>query len=134
MTMSAALYIVLEDNDPGFETAVNGKALSDEEDALNKIAWDLNVTPLLEFFSGDTEEEVERMEYEGDPPKAEIPETQWFEPAEGLKTVKALLGYISEHPKAVANPTSVVSELTEFEDVLVQAHEYGLLWHLSVDY
>jgi hypothetical protein len=132
--MSSAFYIVLEDDEPGFDTQVGGKALSREEEAINKIAWDLKVTPLMEFYSVDTEGAMDLMEYEGDPSKAEIPETQWFDPEEGLKTVQALLHYISDHPNVVQNPGPVIDDLKDFEGVLEQAIVYGLHWHLSVDY
>jgi hypothetical protein len=132
--MSAALYIVLEDGEPGFETQVGGKALAREEDSLNAIARSLKVMPLMEFFSFDTEEAIELMEFEGDPSKADIPETQWFDAADGLKTVQTLLSYITSHPDSVGNTQAVIEDLTEFEEVLEQAQENGLTWHLSVDY
>ena len=103
-------------------------------DELNAIASDLNVTPLMQFYSTDTEEAIELMEFEGDPSDAAIPKTEWFEPSDGLKTIQALQRFIGEHPDLVSEATAIKSDLAEFESVLVQAQEHGLRWHLSVDY
>ncbi len=51
--MAASLYIVVEGEDPGFDTFVNGQALARNEDALERMAKQLRVAPLLEFFSAD---------------------------------------------------------------------------------
>jgi hypothetical protein len=52
-TMAASLYIVVEGEDPGYDIFVNGQALARNEDALERLAERLHVTPLLEFFSAD---------------------------------------------------------------------------------
>jgi hypothetical protein len=54
--MGAALYIVLEDNDPGFDAIVNGTALSKDIDALDDLASNIGVKPLMAFFSQNAEE------------------------------------------------------------------------------
>ena len=51
--MAASLYIVVEGEDPGFDIFVNGRALARNEDALERLAETLRVTPLLHFFSAD---------------------------------------------------------------------------------
>jgi hypothetical protein len=51
--MAASLYIVVEGEDPGFNIFVNGQALARNEDALERLAESLSVTPLLQFFSAD---------------------------------------------------------------------------------
>lgn len=51
--MAASLYIVVEGEDPGFDIFVNGHALARNEDALERLAERLKVSPLLEFFSAD---------------------------------------------------------------------------------
>ena len=51
--MPTSLYIVVEGEDPGFDIFVNGHALARNEDALERLAERLGVSPLLEFFSAD---------------------------------------------------------------------------------
>lgn len=51
--MAASLYIVVEGEDPGFDTFVNGHALARNEDALEQLAGSMHVAPLLQFFSAD---------------------------------------------------------------------------------
>ena len=48
--MAASIYIVVAGEDPGFDIFVNGHALARNEDALEKLAGRLKVSPLLEFF------------------------------------------------------------------------------------
>jgi len=47
------MYIVVEGEDPGFDTFVNGRSLARHEDALERLALRLGVRPLIEFFSAD---------------------------------------------------------------------------------
>ena len=47
------MYIVVEGEDPGFDTFVNGRALARHEDSLEKLAMSLGVRPLIDFFSAD---------------------------------------------------------------------------------
>jgi len=132
--MSAAFYIVVDSPDPGFETFVNGKALSRADAAVEAAALKAGVTPLREFFSasGDdmaalAEEFGEEMEAAGPPP-----EGQWFAPGDGLRTIKALLAGLESDPLALGE--GVREDLLEFEAVLQQAKDRELRWHLAVDY
>lgn len=52
--MSASLFIKL-DKEIGFDTFVDGKALSTALDMLDNLATQLRVKPLMEFFSTDPE-------------------------------------------------------------------------------
>lgn len=51
--MAASMYIVVEGEDPEFDIFVNGRALARHEAAVERLALDLGVKPLLEFFSAD---------------------------------------------------------------------------------
>jgi hypothetical protein len=52
-SMAASLYIVVEGEDPGYDIFVNGRWLARNEDAVERLALDLGVQPLIEFFSAD---------------------------------------------------------------------------------
>ena len=124
-----ALYIVLENKDPGFDPFVNGKALGRSEEQLAELATRLGVRPLMEFFSANPEEAREFARSQG-LGEVKIPEEQWFSPDEGLQTVCALLREVVN----MADLEAVKADLLEFESVLGQAQKKGIKWHLAVDF
>lgn len=135
--MAASLYIVVEGEDPGFDIFVNGHALARNEDALERLAERLKVSPLLDFFSADENSMALLLEQgAGNPDWARhLPEPQWFDAGRGLASVCALLDFFRESPTALGSETaSVVSELREYERVLLKAAHYGLRWHLAVSW
>jgi hypothetical protein len=135
--MAASLYIVVEGEDPGFDIFVNGHALARNEDALERLAERLRVTPMLEFFSADENSMALLLEQgAGNPDWAHhLPEPQWFDPGTGLVTVRALLEFLLASPTALGSETpAVVSELREYERVLRKTEERGLRWHLAVSW
>lgn len=135
--MAASLYIVVEGEDPGFDIFVNGHALARNEDALERLAERLKVSPLLEFFSADENSMALLLEQGAGNPEwvHHLPEPQWFDPCKGLLTVHALLAFLQAAPMALGSETaSVVSELREYERVLRKTAERGLRWHVAVSW
>lgn len=135
--MAASLYIVVEGEDPGFDIFVNGHALARNEDALERLAERLKVSPLLEFFSADENSMALLLEQgAGNPEWAHhLPEPQWFAASTGLVTVCALLDFLLRTPVALGSETpAVVSELREYQRVLRKTGEHGLRWHLAVSW
>ena len=133
--MSAALYIVLEEADPGFDTHVDGKALSHADTQLQALAQRLGVTPLMEFFSVDPEDMLaEAEEFDVGVTADEVPAEQWFSADAGLQTVQTLLAHLDANPGAIEAGPAVANELSTFQRVLEQARERGIRWHLAVDY
>jgi hypothetical protein len=135
--MPASLYIVVEGEDPGFDIFVNGQALARNEDALEKLAERLSVSPLLEYFSADENSMAMLLEQgAGNPDWAQhLPETQWFSASDGLVTVRALIGFLAETPVGFGSETrAVLSELREFEHVLSKTAQHGLRWNLAVSW
>ena len=135
--MAASLYIVVEGEDPGFDIFVNGHALARNEDALERLAESLAVTPLLQFFSADENSMCLLLEQgAGDPEWARhLPQPQWFDPADGLVTVRALIEFLSSTPVSFGSETlPVLGELREYERVLQKAMKYKVRWHLAVSW
>ena len=135
--MAASIYIVVAGEDPGFDIFVNGHALARNEDALEKLAGRLKVSPLLEFFSADENSMALLLEQgAGDPDWARnLPEPQWFSPSDGLQTVRALIQYLLEAPAALGSETQpVLLELREYERVLVKTEQRQQRWHLAVSW
>lgn len=135
--MAASLYIVVEGEDPGFDIFVNGHALARNEEALHQVAATLEVSPLLDFFSADENSMALLLEQgSGDPEWARnLPQPQWFMPAAGLVTVRALIDFLTATPVALGSETqSVLVELKEYERVLQKTEDHGLRWHLAASW
>ncbi len=135
--MAASLYIVVEGEDPGFDIFVNGHALARNEEALERLAATLQVTPLLEFFSADENSMALLLEQgTGNPEWARnLPQPQWFDAAEGLQTVRTVMEFLTSKPAAIGSETfPVLLELREYERVLQKTADRGLRWHLAASW
>lgn len=131
------MYIVVEGEDPGFDTFVNGRSLARHEDALEKLALALGVRPLIDFFSAD-ENSMALLIEEGAGDQEllrRLPPPQWYSPAEGLKTVEALLEALRDDPQQLGTEgKQVISELKEYAEVLAKTRDRGMRWHLAVSW
>lgn len=135
--MAASLYIVVEGEDPGFDIFVNGHALARNEDALERLAESLGVPPLLQFFSADENSMCVLLEQgAGDPDWARhLPDPQWYDPSQGLITVRALIEFLSTSPLSLGSETvPVLMELREYETVLGKTQRHHLRWHIAVSW
>src|SRR3954454_16155315 len=101
--MAASLYIVVEGEDPGFDIFVNGHALARNEDALERLAERVNVSPLLEVFFAAENSMALLLEQGGGSADwvHHLPDPQWFNPAEGLVSVCALGEFLQGSPAAL---------------------------------
>lgn len=130
-----AFYIVLDNDDPGFEVFVNGKALARKAEKLDDLASDLVVRQLSGFFSQNPNELRDFMEDLGaEVDQNEIPGEEWFSAAEGLETVHALLAHYEHSAERLGEDDALVQDLREFERVLTEAAQNGIRWHLAVDF
>jgi len=125
--MGVALYPVFEGVNDGWPDDVNGKCLSRASDRLDWVAKREKVRPLMDFFSltpdQATGEGVEDVYTE-----------VWFDPVDGLKTVRALLKYVCVDGRKIENLNCVREDLEAFERRLLEAAEKNVRWHLVVDY
>ncbi len=131
------MYIVVQGEDPGFDTYVNGRSLARHEDALERLALRLGVRPLLEFFSAD-ENSMSLLIEEGAGNQElirRLPPPQWYSPEDGLVTVRALLEALREEPQVLGTEGGqVLSELREYLVVLEKTEARGMRWHLAVSW
>src|SRR5689334_6876947 len=136
--MSAAFFIVLDRADPGFDTTVNGKFLSQDASRLRKIARLLKLPAIEDFVSYSPEEARGMMEDLGCDPSdiegAELPEQKWYEAQEGLDWVSKVRDYICATPSSVENAKGVRADLEEYREVFQQANTIGARWNLQVDF
>jgi len=135
--MAASMYIVVEGEDPGFDIFVNGRSLARHEDAMERLALQLGVRPLIEFFSAD-ENSMSLLIEEGAGNQdlmRRLPPPQWYSPADGLATVRALLKALVEEPQLLGTEGErVLAELREYEVVLEKTQAREMRWHLAVSW
>lgn len=135
--MAASMYIVVEGEDPGYDIFVNGRALARYEDALERVALRLGVKPLIEFFSADENSMSLLIEEGAGNPELirRLPPPQWYSPADGLATVRALISALEQNPQQLGTEgPQVLSELQEYARVLDKANGAGHRWHLAVSW
>jgi len=135
--MAASMYIVVEGEDPGYDIFVNGHALAQYEDALEKLALRLGVRPLIDFFSADENSMALLIEEGAGNPELmkKLPPPQWFAPDDGLETVRALVDVLRDDPQQLGTEgPQVLSELLEYARVLERTVKAGLRWHLAVSW
>jgi hypothetical protein len=120
--MSVAFYIVLDHQNPGFDTFVNGKALA-HCDELESILKNLALKDIYEYVEVDFEEETSF-----DPSKY-----KWFTATKGVDYFSKIKSYVQDHALEVENADYVVSDLDEYIDLLNKAASIGAKWHLQID-
>ena len=135
--MAASMYIVVEGDDPGYNIFVNGRVLARYESAVEKLALDLGVKPLLEFFSADENSMALLIEEGGGNPDLlkRLPPPQWYPAKDGLSTLSALIAALASDPHQLGSEgPEVLSEMREYEAVLRKTADRGLRWHLAVSW
>jgi hypothetical protein len=120
--MSVAYYIVLENDDAGFDPFVNGKALAKEAGRVNELTERLGINPIDEFVEVDDEL------------FGESADPLWFEPQTGIEWAHALVERLRADAGPVEDAAAVVSDLEECLAVWKRAKEAGVRWHFAIDY
>ena len=131
------MYIVVEGEDPGYDIFVNGRALARHEDALERLALQLGVKPMIEFFSADENSMSLLIEEGGGNPELirRLPPPQWYVADDGLATVRALVAVLQGDPLQLGTEgPQVLEELQQYARVLAKTEERGLRWHLAVSW
>jgi hypothetical protein len=130
--VGVALYPDFEHDVPGYNptTSISGKALAAAvyEGGLEAVCHKLGVTPLLDFYSETKAEGFEKIG-EAIPPDWAPEKPQWFEPAVGLHTVDALLGY----PEAENMEPRLLDDVRQLQKILSVALEHGTRFRLRID-
>jgi hypothetical protein len=131
--MGAALFITLERQIPGIDaSSVGGKLLSRNLDWLNEASGKLNVRPLGDLISVNSDEAADFLEGEGmDTGELSIPPEQWFDADEGLKTLGALLLHTESTKPEQKN---LLEDLRSCMQVLERAKQNDVRFHFAVDF
>jgi hypothetical protein len=136
--MSAAFYIVLDRETPGFNTTVNGKFLAKDADRIDRVSKAIGIPSLSDFicFSPGSAESI--VENSGKSPNemetAELPQQRWFDAQAGLDFIEKIAAFIDENPTIVKNTKGVLDDLEEYKVVLQKAKSIGARWNLQVDF
>jgi len=115
--VGAALYIALEEPVADVDGTVDGKAISRADSELAKLAQQLGVRPVMDFFSMSRKQfEAEAEQFNTLAGLSSVPphEEEWFTADEGLRTIRALMAHVESHPDALPHSGSVLSDLEEF--------------------
>lgn len=126
--MSLALYIVLDVEEPGFDTFVNGKALAHATDELAPVCKALGLADLYDYVSMDSDEIGDLVGEDVD-----MPATTWHDAAKGVRYFETLAAHLRAHPDAVEEADSVAEDLDEYIGVLQKAQAIGARWRLCMD-
>jgi hypothetical protein len=126
--MGVAFYIVLDNDDPGFDAMVNGKAVGKSSDSIDKLCATLGIPPINDFVSMSMDEVADILD-------EEIPEVQetWFSADEGLSYFGKLVAHLEAQPSVLAKSEAIVADLNDYLTVLRQAKNIGAQWRLSMD-
>ncbi len=135
--MAASMYIVVEGEDPGYCIYVNGRTLARYESVVERLALELGVRPLLEFFSADENSMALLIQEGGGDPSLlkRLPPPQWYRAEDGLRTLEALIAALEPDPQQLGSEgPEVLSELREYQTVLRKSAHHGHRWHLAVSW
>jgi hypothetical protein len=136
--MALAFIITLQDQSAlvaaaaSYAKAGTGKALARESDRLDGAAARHRVTPLTSLLSEDQSVLRAQMEAEGfDPGKMRLPPEQWFSPADGSKTVQALIEHVTANLNDFKQPNPILRDLKAAEALLSAAAHAHVMFHFT---
>ena len=121
--MSTAYFIVLDRDDPEFDSFVDGKMLTRQLRAINKVADKLGLKKFEAYAYQDL------SEFGG--PESE---PDWFGATEGIKWASAIIQQLRIDPEAVKDIEAVIEDLEDYVRVFKEAEKRGLKWHLELDF
>lgn len=132
--MGVAYYLTTEVDIDGFDpTDFGGKALAKADDYLEEaVCKPLGLRALVDFMGDDPRDLLGDEDFE-DVPEENLAE-QWFDAAEGLASVDAMLAHLRRHPGVIPQQARAEEELAQVKAVLETCRERGIRWHMSMDF
>ena len=132
--MGAGWYVALERGITGVSGTLphHGKALLFAQHHLEAITRELELPALKEFFSSDPAAVAAYLHEQGIEPDPEgLAAEEWFDPADALPTVRALLDRLHDPPVGLGQVERVRADLTALAGVLAAAAEHGVRFHIA---
>jgi hypothetical protein len=134
-TMALAFVVTLEKDLPeaaAYAKGKTGKALGRESDKLDSAARRKGAEPLTSLLSESQAALRAQLEADGfDPSKMRLPPELWFDAAQGLKTVRALVEYVAANLNDFKQPNPILRDLKAAETLLAAAQDAGVRFHFS---
>jgi hypothetical protein len=134
--MALAIVVTLEKElgnaSAAYARARSGKALARETDRIDLAARTRRVRQLPEMLSESHAVLIEQMKAEGfDPSRMRLPPEKWFDAAEGLTTVRALIEHVGANLNHFKQPNPILRDLKAVEALLAAAQESGVRFHFT---
>jgi hypothetical protein len=134
--MAQAFIVTLEKELPealaAYTKSAPGKALARESDRLDTAIRRYGATPLTSLLSESHAALIAQMREEGfDPSKMRLPPEQWFDPTDGLKTLRALATHVTAHLNDFKQPNPILRDLKAAETLLAAAEAAGVRFHFT---
>lgn len=131
--MAAGWTVVYESDVPAPSYGPTaGKSLLYYHHQIDELARHLGLTPLSAFFSRNPQDIIRYMQDLGvEPDPAMLPDEEWFDPSEGLVTVRGLLVQLRADVGDIPEPARVISDLEMIEKALLIAVDRGVRFHLG---
>ncbi len=121
--MSTAYFVVLDTDDPGFDTFVDGKVLTKRLSEVNKLALRLGLKVFEDYAFQDLSEF-------GGPDMEPV----WFDAQEGIRWASMIAKELNQEGNAIKDAEAVIGDLEDFLRVFREADQQGLKWHLELDF
>lgn len=121
--MSTAYFIVLDRDDPSFDSFVDGKMLTKQLGTVNKVAEKLGLKAFEDYAYQDLSEFG----------VAES-EAEWFGATEGITWASTILQQLRDDPGTVKDIEAIIEDLEDYVRVFNEAEKRGLKWHLELDF
>ena len=127
--MSVAFFIVLDRDDVGFDTFVNGKAVAHYLDPLQRFCEKHRLNTVEDFVSQDMSAFMDDFD------DIHMPEQEviWFESEAGLLWLDALIEKLHMDPAAEFPSALIIEDLEEYRNVLIKAQRIDAKWHFEID-
>jgi hypothetical protein len=135
--MALAIIVTLEKDVPApalgdYAKAKSGKALARELQKIDFAARCCKVTQPSELISESQAALAEQMRESGmDPTKMRLPPENWHSAGDGLRTIQALIEYVSGHLNEFKQPNPILRDLRAAEALLVAAERAGMRFHFT---
>jgi hypothetical protein len=94
--MGVILFIELEREVPNLKDDLGGKGWARCSHHLDRLATELKLTSIADMTSMSAEGFAELAEEFGGPAEIDFRE-EWFDPADGIRTVEGLLAHLEAH-------------------------------------
>jgi hypothetical protein len=131
--MAGGWHVRLERDLPGVEIATgSGVALLYRQRQIDELAERLRLLPLSRFFSTNPDAVSAYLAEQGlNPAEFDLPDEEWYDPADGLETVRGLLVAIRTEPESIPKSDKIVLDLEGIEQVLTLAAMHNVRFHLA---